>query len=260
MIDSHCHLDLPSFEHDLDRVLKNARANGVTRFLIPGTTELGWQRQYHIADNNPDVDIALGLHPYFFNQDLGENNSVLAALERELLQPHHAVVAIGETGIDGHIELCESVQFEFLCAHLELAKKKALPVILHHRKSHHVIFQALKQTKFNNGGVIHAFSGSVEVARSYIDAGFMLGIGGTVTYPRGNKTRQAIKPLGLAHLLLETDAPDMPMFGRQGQRNAPQYLGEVVNVLAELFSITQQDVIKQTSHNYFSVFRRRFIG
>ncbi|GGW85949.1 TatD family hydrolase [Alteromonas halophila] len=257
MIDSHCHLDLNAFAQDIDSVLADSRKAGVTRFLIPGTTVPGWQRQHTLASANPDIDIAYGLHPYFLSPSMDDNKAQLRALESQLASSHASTVAVGEMGLDGVVDIPMDTQQQVLEYQLHLAQEAALPVILHHRKTHHLLHKALKDTGFNRGGVIHAFSGNAQIARQYTDQGFLLGIGGTVTYPRGSKTREAIKSTGLEHLILETDAPDMPMSGRQGQRNSPAYLRDVVIILARLFEKDAQSIIARTTDTYYSQFQRR---
>ena len=254
MIDSHCHLDLPEFEPDWQDVLNSAVSKGVERILIPGTTVSGWQRQQNMAADNAQLDVAFGLHPYFFPD---EPENALAALREQLQTTTIKPVAIGEIGIDCAIDTPVKAQQALFEAQLEMASEQSLPVILHHRRSHHLLLESIKRSRFTQGGVIHAFSGSEQVARQYIDAGFKLGIGGTITYSRAQKTRQTVANIPLQHLLLETDAPDMPMSGRQGARNEPQFIGEVVAALADLHGITPEVVTEQTKANYFALFGSR---
>ncbi len=254
MIDSHCHLDLPEFAPDWQDVLNSAVKQGVERILIPGTTVSGWQRQQDMAADNAQLDVAFGLHPYFFPD---EPDNALAALREQLQTTTIKPVAIGEIGIDGAIDTPIEAQQALFEAQLEMASEQSLPVILHHRRSHHLLLESIKRSRFTQGGVIHAFSGSEQVARQYIDAGFKLGIGGTITYSRAQKTRQTVANIPLQHLLLETDAPDMPMSGRQGARNEPQFISEVVAALADLHGITPEVVTEQTTANYFALFGSR---
>jgi len=166
--------------------------------------------------------------------------------------------AIGETGLDGHIPVDMNVQKQVLHAHLDIADSFGLPVILHHRKSHHLLFEALKASAFEGRGVIHAFSGSTDVAKRYIDRGFCLGIGGTITYERAKKTKDTVTYLLRHHpesILLETDAPDMPMSGRQGQPNMPHYLTDVVAALSGLSEIEPNEIKTITSANYARLFK-----
>jgi TatD DNase family protein len=166
--------------------------------------------------------------------------------------------AIGETGLDGHIPVDMNVQKQVLHAHLDIADSFGLPVILHHRKSHHLLLEALKASSFEGRGVVHAFSGSTDVAKRYIDRGFCLGIGGTITYQRAKKTRDTVAYLLRHHpesILLETDAPDMPMSGRQGQPNMPHYLKDVVAALSGLSDIEPNEINAITSANYARLFK-----
>jgi len=259
VIDSHCHLDLPQLFSSVDSVLERAKSKGITRLLIPGTTPNGWHRQQVLVNSNVsdiDIDIALGIHPYFIEQC--ELKPALDTLET-LLRNNKNVAAVGEIGIDTAINCPLHIQHDVLNAQLSLAKRYRLPVILHHRKSHHLLLAALKQRQFDSGGVVHAFSGSVEVAMQYIEKGFYVGIGGTITYPRGAKTRASVKALFgefSDRILLETDSPDMPMHGRQGQTNEPAYLIDVVNGLAELLEQDASHIIDITTANYHRLFHR----
>ena len=180
MIDSHCHLDLPEFEPDWQDVLNSAVKQGVERILIPGTTVSGWQRQQAMAADNAQLDVAFGLHPYFFPDD---PDSALEALSEQLQITTIKPVAIGEIGIDGAIDTPIKAQQALFEAQLEVASEQSLPVILHHRRSHHLLLESIKRSRFTQGGVLHAFSGSERVAWQYIDAGFKLGIGGTLEAP-----------------------------------------------------------------------------
>lgn len=251
MIDSHCHLDLGAFADDIDEVLQRATNAGVSRLLIPGTTPTGWQRQRYLASQYPQIDIAFGLHPYFLAPD---NTVALAELALQLSDLPASCKALGEMGLDAVVEVPLDVQQQVLLHQLSLANECSLPVILHHRKTHHLLLSALKQSRFLHGGVVHAFSGSRDVASAYIDAGFKLGIGGIITYPRAQKTRQTVKDIALEHVLLETDAPDMPLAGYQGQRNEPAQIKLIANELAVLKGMDVAEVEKVTTANYYACF------
>ena len=136
---------------------------------------------------------------------------------------------------------------------IELAIKYHKPLILHHRQSHNELIRLLKQNEFPHGGIIHAFSGSEQIANTYIEMGFMLGVGGTITYPRAKKTRGSIKTIPLEFIVLETDSPDMPLNGFQGEINTPLQLPLVVKELAILKQISEHEVIEQTTRNYNKV-------
>lgn len=251
MIDSHCHLDLPAFEQDWMAVLARAEQSGLKRILIPGTTVQGWQRQLELAEQSElPIDLAFGLHPYFYPD---KPQIALQALSAILGKRHPSVVAVGEIGIDGAIDTKISDQQALFEAQLDLAMEYQLPVILHHRRSHHLIFESLKRVGYANGGIVHAFSGSAQVAEAYIAQGFKLGIGGTITYPRARKTRETVSNTDLSALVLETDSPDMPVAGKQGERNQPENLLIIAQQLADLKKCSFEAVVKQTSENYLSI-------
>lgn len=248
MIDSHCHLDFDAFDDDRRQVIERARNKGVERIVIPGVASARWQKLIALCEQEPRLDFALGLHPWFLGQF---QPSDLSLLDDMLNQYKGKVKAVGEIGLDygGTVNISQKQQEEIFCAQLELAQQHELPVIVHHRKSHHRILHCLKLCDFDQGGVIHAFSGSIEQAQAYLNRGFKLGIGGTITYPRARKTRQTVAALPAVAILLETDAPDMPVNGRQGQRNSPEYLDEVLQALAEIRQESATELERQSDEN-----------
>lgn len=273
MIDSHCHLDLLAQKKDLHIALQDAKGAGVTRIMAPSINPQSWQALQALSEqyrNLLPIDTALGLHPYFLT-DSGRDDAVkardtndqtliqnLEQLKAAVTNLHPSVKAVGETGIDGHISVPLALQKEVLQTHLKLADKASLPVILHHRKSHHLLLEGLKQAKYQGVGVVHAFSGSVEAAKGYIERGMYLGIGGTITYERAQKTRNTLGFLLEHHfdrLLLETDAPDMPMCGRQGEANEPGYLSDVVDVMSNVFNVSCEEIVSTTTANYHRLFK-----
>lgn len=251
MIDSHCHLDLPAFEHDLNGVLKRAGEAGVSGFLIPGTTPAGWEIQLAIQARHSDIFLAFGIHPWFIR---GSLDDAVSKLQKAVTEHRKSVCAIGEIGLDATIELPLAEQEKWLLAQLDVAKQCELPVVLHHLKTHHRLPAMIKQAGFSCGGVVHAFSGNAQVAAQYLDLGFKLGAGGTITYPRGKKTLDALVEAGLDNILLETDSPDMPVQGFQGQRNEPARLVQIAQVLAEAFGVSVAEVTKKTTANFRDLF------
>ena len=244
IIDSHCHLDMPDFEQDRPRVLRNARQLGVKGFVIPGTTANRWQRVLEIAGKHDDIWPALGLHPYYCDEHSVSHLEQLARLS------HRAKpVAIGEIGLDRFLpQLDEKKQLFYLEAQLDLARKMDLPVILHIRKANDMLLQILKQHPVK-GGICHAFNGSLQQAHKFIDWGFCLGFGGMLTFEHSRKLRRLAKELPLSAIVLETDAPDMPGARHRYQRNSPEYLPEVLTVLETLRGETREVIAHQTTLN-----------
>jgi len=258
MIDSHCHIDLPVFDSDREQVLLNAANKGVRRILVPGLGLETSKALIRLKSRFDMLDIAAGFHPFFLTElTSNEWHQRLDSMSAWIAENQNDIVAIGEFGLDGTLALSAPFQQRVFVDQLDLAKQFNKPVVVHHRKSHNDIIRLLKQQHFQKGGVIHAFSGSAQIAQSYIDLGFKLGVGGTITYPRGEKTRKALKEISLSDMLVETDAPDMPICGYQGMRNTPERLGLIAESLANVMSCEVTEVASITSATYMSLFSSR---
>jgi len=251
MIDSHCHFDFPVFDQDRDEILQRCTSAGVKKIVIPGTQACSWSKLISLCDIHENLEFALGLHPYFISS-AGEDD--LQTLSDLVKRHRKSIVAVGEIGLDFASAQTNAKQIEYFQQQLHIANDNNLPIVVHHRKSHNQLIRMLKNTPVSKGGVIHAFSGSYFEAKTYLDLGFKLGVGGTITYQRASKTREVIKQLPIESLLLETDAPDMPIFGRQGQRNSPEFLPEIVQALCELKSMSKDEVVDKTSQTSAQLF------
>ena len=248
-IDSHCHLDFSRFS-DVDSVIATAKCHGVTQFIVPSVDHHNWQAVLNLAKRHQAIFFALGVHPYFLSTD-----NQLAQLS-ELAQQHHAsLVAIGEIGLDGAIHTPLTEQLTVLKYQLKLAKKFDLPVICHVHKAYDPLLKQLRIYQLVRCGVIHGFSGSLVQAREFIKLGFKLGIGGGVTYPRATKIKTTLSQLSLSDILLETDAPDMPLHQQQGMINTPANVALIAQVIAEIFNTSLSDVANQTTLNCQQIFR-----
>ena len=275
--DSHCHLDFTEFQHELPQLLKQCQQSNINRLIVPSVNPEHWQRVLSLAlqteqTNNTNVKISccLGIHPWFLilqnnqltnklvkNIDLAFNEQLL---KQAVIKHSNEIVAIGECGIDVFkakknteseqaLNNNLNLQQEFVEMQLQIAKHHDLPIVIHHCQSHHLILPLLKKVKLTRSGVIHAFSGSYQQAKAYVDLGFKLGIGGTITYARSKKTINAIQRLPLSSLLLETDAPAMPPFGQQGLINTPLNLIAVFKALTTIRSESAAVIAKQIESN-----------
>lgn len=248
MIDSHCHIDFNEFDVDRDAVLKRAQAVGITKILVPGVERRRWQQQIQLCSPSPMLHFSLGIHPYFLESF--EPNDLLIL---EQLAAASDCIAIGECGIDATVDDID-FQIRLLVRQVEIANRLALPVIIHHRRSHHHIFAAFKTVPPKFGGVIHAFSGSLQDAKKYIKLGFKLGIGGTITYARAQKTIDVLRQISLHDILLETDSPDMPLQGHQGKRNEPRFVVDVAKAIANIKQVRLDNVTAITSQSAVTLF------
>ena len=241
MIDSHCHFDFDSFDADRLEVAKRCIERGISGLIIPGVDERQWQAAAELCENwlrHETADFRLwhmaGLHPLAVTH----HHANQTALEHLLgtLKSHcekHQPLALGETGLDRRLDTELPLESVFL-GQIELAAELKLPLCLHSVGRHNDVLRILKQNRFSYGGIIHAFAGSPEEAFAYRDLGFAPGFGGLISYPRAAKTRRALQALNEGDFVLETDAPDMPLAGAQGQRNTPDQLAEVASIAANL--------------------------
>lgn len=251
MIDSHCHFDFPPFDNAPERWLSGCENAGVKHLIVPAVSRENWQRVQMLSKRYPQISYALGLHPVWLHNHQDED---IEALRECLTQKPDGCVAVGECGLDFAIDNPQpEKQIMLLRQQLALADSYHLPVILHCRKAHNELLQLLNNYP-NARGVLHAFSGSEQVGREYIKRGFLLGIGGTITYERANKTRNAVKNLPLSSLVLETDAPDMPLFGFQGEPNLPERLPLIAHTLAKLKEVDVGEIIHTTTQNSTACF------
>lgn len=251
-IDSHCHLDAELFDDQRDSLMMRCAEKGISGFLVPATTYSSWSKIASLAQRHSQWRVAYGLHPYFLH------HSELSHIERLGEQCEASnVVAVGEIGLDcwpGAVDL--SLQMDFFCRQLSVSKTLNLPVILHARKSVDLVLKCLREIGVKEGGVVHAFNGSAEQAKRFIDLGFVLGMGGTVTYPRAKKAHRVLASLSPHSFVLETDSPDMPLSGFQGQVNTPLSVLLVAQHVAEIRGESVEQIEMQTYDNLLSVFPR----
>ena len=251
LFDTHCHLDLPVFDADRKALLEKCASKGINNILIPAVTKESWRiLRMHVALNKP-CHAALGLHPMFMDQHEEQH---LDDLDMALGLP--PVVAVGEIGLDFYESRDnQEKQEQFFRAQLKIARKHKLPVILHVRKAHEEVLKHLSMMQFSEGGIVHAYNGSLQQAKRYIEMGFKLGFGGTMTFERSVKIRELAKMLPLEAIVLETDAPDMVPSTSQSERNTPVHLLDNFKALCELRDESPADIAKITTANARSVLR-----
>lgn len=250
LFDTHCHLDVEAFDPDRREVLTRARHAGVERLLIPAIRRDGWQRLWDLCLEDVGLYPAIGLHPVMLEQHAAEDLDALEAFVRA-----RRPVAIGEIGLDHAIRsLDQSRQLDLLEAQLEIAARQRLPVVLHVRKAHEPMLRSLK-AHAPPGGICHAFNGSIQQAERYMDLGFGFGFGGMLTHPNARHLHDLAQAIPLQHIVLETDAPDMSGIEHRHQRNSPEYLPEVVTVLASLRGESAEDIVEATMRNAMRLLR-----
>ena len=249
LIDSHCHLDLEPLRAGLPQILQEAGAAGVTGFVVPGVHPDGWPGISAVAAENPEIFPAYGIHP----MHAGCVND--QALGR-LLELSARGVAIGETGLDPAYTALLELQERAFREQLRVAVACGLPVLVHCRRTFQRVETILREERADRvGGIMHAFSGSVEMAREFIRLGFAISISGTVTWNNAVKPLRLARELPLEHLVLETDAPDMTPQRYRGAFNRPAWITETALRVAEIRKISPEDVARVTSDNARRILR-----
>ena len=260
--DTHCHLDAAEFDADRDAVREHARQLGVDCCVVPAVQAAHWDTVAQLAERHGDA-YALGIHPLVVPQAQEKD---LQALDRALSarRDDPRLVAVGEIGLDFFVPaLCtpemRERQWFFYTAQLKLAAAHRLPVILHVRRSADLLLKGLRQCAVPSG-IAHAFNGSAQQAQAFVELGFALGFGGTLTYERSLQLRRLARELPLSAVVLETDAPDIPpqwlyktaeqrAAGAPQGRNSPAELPRVAQEMAALRGLALTALAHATTQN-----------
>jgi len=252
MIDTHTHLYDEQFDGDRDAVVARAVDCGVGRMLLPNIDVPTIEPMLDVCSRYPDRCFPmLGLHPTSVDKDFEQQLKIIGSyLERT------KVVAIGETGIDLYWDKQYiDQQLEAFRVHIGWAKKYGLPLSIHCRKSYNEIIAILKNEQDGSlTGVFHCFPGNVRQAEEVTRLGFMLGIGGVVTY-KNAEMATVVQHTGIEHILTETDAPYLPPVPFRGKRNESAYIYNIVQKIAELKSMPVDEVENVINANVERVFR-----
>ena len=257
-IDTHCHLDAREFAQDVDAVRQRARERGVGQIVIPAVDVHNFAAVRGLAHRHGD-SYALGIHPLCSpGAGVADLQALECALDAGRSDP--ALVAVGEIGLDYFVpELDADHQEALLRAQLRLARRFDLPVLLHVRRSVDRVLKALREVPVP-GGIAHAFNGSAQQARGFVDRGFKLGFGGTLTFDRALQVRRLAQALPSEAIVMETDAPDIPPHwlyrsaaerdaGEPQARNEPGELPRIAELLAQLRGVTPEALAEQTCRN-----------
>jgi TatD DNase family protein len=255
LIDSHCHIDLEQFDPDRTAVLERARAAGVDTIVIPGIDLAQNQQALRLAEQDEHLLVAVGVHPNSADQFSDE-----AIAHLRDLAAHRKVVAIGEIGLDYYWDkVAPEQQRHAFVQQLDLAAELGLPVIIHSREANADVADVLRtwvsSEQFRSSalasrlyaGVLHAFSGDLALAEEAYGWGFVLSLGGPVTFRNAHALHALVPKLRLDRLMLETDAPYLTPHPWRGQRNEPAHVSVVVEQLALLYGATPAEVAAATT-------------
>ena len=249
--DTHTHLYSEEFDQDRDEMIQRALHKGVSRFFIPAIDSTCTASMYELEEKYPDhVFLMMGLHPTYVKDNYLDE---LLHVENELAK--RKFCAIGEIGIDlywdkNHLK----EQLIAFRTQIKLAKKYKLPIVIHCREAFDEVFQILEEEKSEDlFGIFHCFTGTYEQALKAISYNMKLGIGGVVTYKNG-KIDQFLNQIDLKHIVLETDSPYLAPIPYRGKRNESSYVVAVLDKLAQIYSLTADEIASITTANSKAVF------
>ena len=260
LVDAHVHLDSDRLGAPVDDVIAEARAAGVETFVLAGIDPASWADQRRLVARYPGVvHPVFGLHPQRVAElTLDEVHDGLAALETALCEGPRPV-ALGETGLDAYTPARKatlSLQALSFRAHLDLARRYDLPLVLHLLKAAGPALELLGAAGLPPaGGVVHSFSGPPEVALAYVRLGLHLSLSGALTWPGARRLVAAAAAVPLDRLLIETDSPDQAPHPHRGEVNRPALLPLIAQALAEVRGISVAEVVRATAANARRLYR-----
>jgi TatD DNase family protein len=254
LVDSHCHLDFPDFQGDLDAVVARARSAGIGRFVTISTRVKRHSEVLAIAERFPDVFCSVGTHP---NNAHEECDITLADIMTR--SQHPKVVAIGEAGLDYHYNYSpRDLQEQSFRIHIAAARETGLPLVIHSRDADDDMANILEEEtgKGPFSAVLHCFTGGSELARRAIALGLSISFTGVVTFKNAESIRVIAASLPDDRFFVETDAPFLAPGSYRGKRNEPAYVVETAKLLAQVRGVSYERIANQTTENFFRLFRK----
>lgn len=246
LIDTHAHLDDEIFDDDRDEVIKRANESGISTIINIGYNKETIQSTLELVDRYKFIYGAIGWHPNNAHEMKEED---LVWIEE--LSKHPKILAIGEIGLDYYWDFApKDVQQEIFRKQIQLAKRVKLPIIIHDRDAHHNVCQILNEEgAIEIGGIMHSFSGSLEMAKECIEMGFYISFSGPVTFKNAKKPKEVASQIPLDRILVETDSPYLTPEPYRGKRNESTYVRYVAAKIAELRGMDAEEIEKITTKN-----------
>jgi TatD DNase family protein len=254
LVDSHCHLDFPDFQNELDAVVGRAMAAGIGRLVTISTRVRRQPDLLAIVERFPEVFASVGTHPHHAHEELDIGAAELVARTR-----HPKVVAIGEAGLDYHYDNSpREAQEQGFRAHIAAARESGLPLVIHAREADADVAKILREESGKGAfpAVLHCFTGGRELAFTGIELGLYVSFTGILTYKKTEELRAIAKELPADRIMVETDAPYLAPGKFRGKRCEPAYVAETARVLAEVRHVEPEEIARQTTENFFRLFSK----
>ncbi len=251
IIDTHAHYDDKQFDIDRDELLSSLEDGGISAVVNASASVHSWDKILELTRKYSFVYGMIGVHP----DEIGElDEESFARMEKLVSEPK--IVAVGEIGLDYYWDKeSHEQQKEWFIRQLNLAREKNLPVNIHSREAAADTFEILKEYGQGLKAIIHCYSYSKEMALEYVKMGYLIGVGGVVTFKNAKKLKEVVQAVPMEQIVLETDCPYLAPTPYRGKRNSSLYLPYVAEAIAELKGMTAEEVIEKTEEN-----ARRFYG
>ena len=245
IFDTHAHYDSRQFHEDREELLNSMAEGGVGTIVNAAASVDSWDKILELTEKYPFVYGMIGVHP----DDVGDLNEENFARMEQLLQ-EEKIVAVGEIGLDYYWDNeSHDVQKEWFLRQLELARKYDMPVSIHSREAAADTMELLKEHGQGMKMVLHCYSYSPEMAMEYVKMGYLIGVGGVVTFKNGKKLKETVKQVPIEHIIMETDCPYLSPEPNRGKRNSSLNLHYVAQMIGELKGLTAEEVIRITTEN-----------
>jgi TatD DNase family protein len=254
LVDSHCHLDFPEFEPDLDALVARAEAAGVGRMVTISTRVRRLPALLAIAERFPNVYCTVGTHPHQADEEDG-----IPAAELIALTAHPKVVGLGEAGLDYFYKHgSPAAQERGFRAHIAAARATSLPLVIHTREADEdcgrILDDEMAQGAFR--AVLHCYTGGRALAMKAIGLGLSISFTGILTFKASQALRDLAAELPADRIMVETDSPFLAPGKYRGKRNEPSFVVETAKVLAEVRGVTLGEIAAQTTQNFFRLFSK----
>ena len=249
IFDTHCHLNHEDLYHDIDRVINDAKKAGVEKFLVVGYDKKTSLLAVKIAQKYSFCYAAIGFHPTeIFDLSEEDYDEVMSLVDDK----KNKVVAIGEIGLDYHWikdPIQREIQKEYFIRQIEFANYKKLPISVHNREATEDCLEVLKECPPVCGGIMHCFSGSVEIMKGFIDIGMFISLGGPVTFTNAKTPKEVAEEVPLDRLLVETDSPYLTPHPYRGTKNEPKNISLIVEEISKLKNLSRKHIEDVTYNN-----------
>lgn len=254
LVDSHCHLDFPDFAEELDDVVNRASEAGIGRMVTICTRVRKFDQVLAVAERFEQVYCSVGTHPHNADEELDVTVDELVKLAE-----HPKVVAIGEAGLDYHYDNSpREAQMQGLLVHIDAARQTGLPLVIHSRDADEHMMAVL-ENEMGKGAfpaLLHCFSSGRDLALKGVELGLYVSFSGILTFKRSEEIRAIAAEVPLDRLLVETDAPYLAPMPHRGKRNEPSYVVETAKILAEVKGVSEAEIWKITTENFFKHFSK----